>query len=233
MPVKKSGKERAARHFPPSLAGQCLRYAVMDVLGFGRVIDPESQAAMRAGSDQHKVFQQGLLGAYAMCSVEVPLKDSVWGISGRMDAVVEMTDGPVVIEYKTVSPQRFSRIRQQGPLVPHWAQLQLYLAVSRISRGLLVVDARDIPGRVVFQTDSDPVWGGWLRARIDHVKAHQAARRLPPREVSAECGSCDRWQRCFATADERDAAVQEHPDWDPEPVLPALGAFVQTEEMSP
>ena len=42
---------RAVRWFPPSMAGQCLRYAVMDLLGFGRAIDPDGLLAMRrAGS---------------------------------------------------------------------------------------------------------------------------------------------------------------------------------------
>lgn len=234
MPVKKTsdkGKRREPRRFPPSLAGGCLRYAVMEVLGFGRLIEPESQAAMRAGSAQHKVFQAHLQEQYAMCSVEVLLKDNAWGVSGRMDAILETPGGPLVVEYKTVSPDRFERIRQHGPLIAHWAQLQLYLAVSGISRGALVVDRRETPGRMVFQTEGDPVWSGWLRDRIDRVKEYQSARKLPPREVSAECAGCDRWQRCFRGSEERDLQIAAHPEWEPEPMIPAPAAFMQSEDI--
>ncbi len=223
MPVEKAGrggKKAKERAFPPSLAGGCLRYAVMDVLGFGRLIDKESMAAMRAGTALHKEFQQQLRQDYAMCSVEVPLRDNAWGVSGRMDALVETQAGPLVIEYKTVRPERFQAIRENGPLVGHWAQLQLYLVLSSVSKGALVVDERPRGDRLIYHGQQDPVWSTWLQSRIAAVKQYQVQRKLPPREVSLACLSCDRWRRCFASEEERDRQVREHPVWDPNPPVP-------------
>ena len=233
MPVAGSPKKktRAPRRFPPSLAGHCLRYAVMEVLGFGRLIDPESREAMQAGTLLHKEFQRELLAVYAMAQVEVALKDDGWGVSGRMDAVVEASDGPWVVEYKTVSPERFQSIQQDGPMLAHWAQLQLYLAVGRMDRGALVVEERATGRRLIFHTRSDPEWGAWIEARVAQVKAFQAARKLPEREVSRGCLHCDRWQRCFRTEADLAAAVSAHPEWEPAPSLPRIAAYQPAEEI--
>ncbi|MCL5116426.1 MAG: hypothetical protein M1272_04685 [Firmicutes bacterium] len=233
MPVKEKGpaKKREPRRFPPSLAGSCLRYAVMDVLGFGRLIDPESQQAMREGTDRHKVFQQQLLADYAMARVEVPLRDESWGVSGRMDALIETPRGPWVVEYKTVSEERFRLVEESGPILGHWAQLQLYLAVGRMVGGSLVVDQRPSGERLIFHAEPDPVWDAWIRARINQVKAFQTTRKLPSREVSRACLSCDRWQRCFASEADRQNQVSDHPLWEPEPPVPARAAFQRAEEI--
>ena len=233
MPVADSPKKkpRAPRRFPPSLAGHCLRYAVMEVLGFGRLIDPESRQAMQAGTALHKEFQQQLLSAYAMAQVEVALKDDSWGVSGRMDAVIEAPDGPWVVEYKTVSSERFQSIQQDGPLLSHWAQLQLYLAVGRMDRGALVVEERSSGRRLIFHTRPDPEWARWIEERVSQAKAFQSARKLPEREVSAGCLYCDRWQRCFRSeADLREAAMA-HPEWEPIPGLPQMSAYQSAEEI--
>lgn len=223
MPVagSKSAKSREPRRFPPSLAGSCLRYAVMDVLGFGRLIEPESREAMWQGSQRHKVFQQQLLEDYAMAQVEVSLRDDGWGVSGRMDAVLETSRGPWVVEYKTVSRERFGLIQETGPLLSHWAQLQLYMAVGGFSGGCLVVDSRPQGERLIFHAEADPVWSAWIQRRVQDVKEYQAARKLPSREVSQGCRSCDRWRRCFPSEEARDVAVAEHPLWEPTPPVPA------------
>ncbi len=233
MPVAGSPnkKPRAPRRFPPSLAGHCLRYAVMEVLGFGRLIDPESRAAMQAGTALHKQFQQQLLGVYAMAQVEVALKDDNWGVSGRMDAVIEAPDGPWVVEYKTVSSERFNTIQQNGPMLSHWAQLQLYLAVGRMERGALVVEERATGRQLIFHTRLDPEWGAWIEARVGQVKTFQASRKLPEREVSVGCLHCDRWQRCFRTEADLAQAAAAHPEWEPVPGLPRIGAYQPAEDI--
>lgn len=223
MPVRERSpqkKKREPRRFPPSLAGSCLRYAVMEVLGFGRLIDPESMTAMHEGSRLHKLFQQQLMSDYAMAAVEVPLKDEGRRISGRMDAVVETERGPWVIEYKTVSQERFDAVLDTGPLVSHWAQLQLYLTAGTAMQGSLVVDCRESGRRMIFHAVPDSAWKEWIQNRISQVQSFQKIRRLPSREVSVGCLSCDRWQRCFPTEIEREAAVAAHPRWEPEPELP-------------
>ncbi|PSR22416.1 MAG: hypothetical protein C7B45_06770 [Sulfobacillus acidophilus] len=226
MPVAKTTKNsRPPRSFPPSLAGTCLRYAVMEVLGFGRLIDEESQLAMHAGSALHKTFQEELMRGRAMCRVEVAVKDETWGVSGRMDALLETGKGALVVEYKTVASQRFDAIAADGPLFSHWAQLQLYIAVGQLAGGVLVVDERPQGRRIIFSADPDPSWTVWLKARISQVKQHQSMRKLPEREISSACLTCDRWRRCFADPDVRDREVVAHPQWEPRPVAPDTRRF--------
>lgn len=208
------------RRYPPSLAGTCLRYQVMELLGFGREISPESRAAMQEGSRRHRRFQAELVAQKTVLAVEARVADPVWGVSGRMDAVIEREGAPAVVEFKTVTEAGFDAIRAEGPRVSHWAQLVLYLALTGYRQGLLVVESRDSGRRLTFVCDPDPAWTGWLRARIAAAKQAAAAHRLAEREVSRNCLDCDRWRRCFADRARLEEAVAAHPEWMPTPPLP-------------
>ena len=214
---------RAVRWFPPSLAGQCLRYAVMDLLGFGRAIDPDGLLAMQAGAVLHRQFQAELKREYAeSVAVEVRIRSEELGVSGRIDAIWHRTEGTAVIEYKTVHREKFDDLAETGPLVGHWAQLLLYLDVTGHPLGYLIVECRETGRRRTWRTGPDQAWQGWVRARIQWARAHQASRTLPAREVSQACRQCDRWRRCFASETEREQAILRHPVWEPSPPVPAV-----------
>lgn len=207
------------------MAGACLRYAVMDLLGFGRAIDEDSRARMQAGSQWHKVFQGQLSTHYPVVATEARVKDEELGVSGRMDAVVEVDGLPTVVEYKTTAPEKFERILHDGPPVAFWAQLALYLEVTGYGQGILVVDERrgeEPVRRLVFQQEKDADWSEWVRARVTLAREWARQGELPARETGEHCLSCDRWQRCFRTVAARDEAVALHPAWDPEPRLAVL-----------
>lgn len=195
----------------------------MEVLGFGRLITPEAQAVMAEGSARHRRFQTWLLTEADVIAVEAPLVSESWQVSGRVDAVVRLNGEPVAIEYKTAGPERFQAMLASGrPLAEHWAQLMCYLATGAYRRGCLVVEERDSGRRLQWAAYPDPAWTAWLGQRLEAVRRYQAAHRLPSREVSRGCLTCDRWQRCFRSEAERAAAVEAHPDWEPDPPLPAL-----------
>jgi hypothetical protein len=221
-----SAPRERLRRFPPSLAGACLRYAVMDLLGFGRALDAETRAHMAEGAAWHKAFQQALARRGRLLAAEAPIRDVGLGVSGRIDALIQGDQGPAVVEYKTVSPERFLALDQTGrPPEAFWAQLALYLAVTGYREGYLVIAARDASGRVlVFRQPADAGWAAWVVERVRRARGFQELRRLPPREVSRHCLSCDRWQRCFADEAERDRTVADHPEWEPVPPLPPLAA---------
>lgn len=208
------------RSFPPSLAGQCLRYSVMELLGFGRLLSPETLQAMQEGVRYHKTYQQELLQTHIVRAIEAPIKDLERGISGRIDAIIDHDGGVVAIEYKSVNPEKFSRIAQEGPLVLHWAQLHLYLAIGTFTGGWLVVESRGNQARLVFQTAPDPLWTDWVLTRVALARQYQQNKKLPAREISEDCLHCDRWQRCFKTDQERNLAVEDHPVWRPDPLMP-------------
>lgn len=235
MPVKGgsgtgSKKPRTPRRFPPSMAGQCLRYAVMELLGFGHMMSPEMLSAMQAGSRLHRRFQGALAESHTVIAIEAPLKGDALGVSGRMDAIVDTPEGPAAVEYKTVHGEKFQTILREGPSVSHVAQLMLYLDVAQMGHGYLVVECRDTGARQSFRVDRDEAWVAWIRSRVWAARQYQAERRLPDREVSTTCLHCDRWQRCFRTNDRREDAVTAHPTWTPEPGIPvrdfeAVGGF--------
>lgn len=221
MPKRSSRQGgRPPRLYPPSLVGQCLRYAVMELLGFGRVISPEAMEAMQAGTRLHRTFQAGLADLFSVVAVEAPVKDVTRGVSGRLDAIVSTDAGLAVVEYKTVGGEKFARLVQDGPLVQHWAQLALYLDLTGYGLGFLVVESRETGERRMWRATPDPAWQQWVQHRVEAARAHQLAHRLPEREISRECLSCDRWTRCFKTLADRDQAVAQHPIWDPAPPLP-------------
>ncbi len=216
----KGGEKRPPRAFSPSLAGSCLRYATMELLRFGRNLDEASRAVMQEGGRRHRRFQAELLQSDDLIGIEQVVKDDALGVSGRMDAVRWFHGQPEVVEFKTVDGERFEWIRQHGPLVSHFAQLALYLELTAYERGVLVVENRSSDERTEFVISRDERWGAWLAERIRTAAAAAREHRLPQREVSVRCLTCDRWQRCFADSSARDAAVREHPGWEPTPALP-------------
>jgi hypothetical protein len=222
--------ERRPRAFPPSLAGACLRNATMELLGFGRRISAESRERMAAGSALHREFQAELLASGRLIAAESPVRDEALQVSGRLDALLEGQAGPVVVEYKTVGPERFSQILEEGtPPVTFWAQLVLYLAVTGHPEGRLVIDSREVPRRrLMFRLDAGSPWEDWVRARVRLAREWADHKRLPPREPGTHCLSCDRWERCYRTVEERDAQVAAHPRWAPDP--PLLPLAVSAEE---
>jgi hypothetical protein len=226
---------RRVKAFPPSLAGGCLRYAAMEILGFGRQLDAATRERMAAGAAWHRAFQHELIqGGAPVLAVEAPVRAPALGIAGRMDAVVQGPDGPVVVEYKTVGEDRFGDIiRRREPPVPFWAQLALYVAVTGYPEGRLVIDARtERRRRLVFRLTAPNAWGVWTLARVERARAFALAGRLPPREPATHCFTCDRWTRCFASEAERAAVVADHPDWEPDPPLETLSGVQPVEETS-
>lgn len=197
----------------------------MELLGFGRLIDAEGRARMAAGAAWHQTFQRELARGGRLVAVERAVRDPVLGVSGRMDALVRDDDGAVaVVEYKTVGGSRFAEILDHGrPPVTFWAQLALYLEMTGYRRGHLVVDARETPRRrLAFVQEAPGPWGAWVRERVVRARAWAESGKLPPREPGPPCLSCDRWQRCYRTEADREAAVAAHPIWEPDPPLAHL-----------
>lgn len=211
---------KSPKLFPPSMAGACLRYSVMELLRFGRMIDPESLERMRLGTAFHKQFQAQLQERYADVAIEKRMVDADRGISGRIDAVIEEENGPIAVEYKTVGLERFAQMQEQGPVLTHILQLMVYLAMGSFDRGYLIVEARESHERLSWIVTPDPLWIHWIYRRIEKAQAYQTTRKLPEREISRECLRCDRWQRCFKSEMERAEAVVAHPIWNPEPAQP-------------
>lgn len=218
--VDKVKRTKKPRMFPPSMAGRCLRYTVMELLGFGRVLSPETLDAMHQGSAWHREFQKRLSDDYVVVAVESTIREEVLGVSGRVDAVIQTNRGTAVIEYKTVNDEKFREILDTGPVLAHWAQLMLYLELGDFAEGFLVVESRGTRQRLVWHSLPDQVWGRWVRERVAMARAFQLKRQLPEREIGQDCLQCDRWQRCFKSEAERDQAVLAHPDWEPEPSIP-------------
>jgi len=222
---------KRARAVPASVAGGCLRYAVMEVLGFGRLLEPQTRQAMAEGSVGHRRFQGELAEAALLVTAEAPLKAADGAVRGRIDAVIRWRGDPAAVEFKTLHDAAFDVVLNGGPRYRHVAQLATYLEFGAFPRGLLVVEGRPSQRRVSFCLSRNAELGRWLKARIEATLRWAAEHRLPSREVSSHCLDCDRWRRCFKDEAERDQAVAQHPRWEPEPPLPPI--WVRRMELSP
>ena len=204
----------------------CLRYAVMDMLRFGRSLDPVSLQAMHEGSRRHRQFQQELMQQQPYVAIEQSIRHEELRVSGRIDAVVRVEGELQAIEFKTVNGERFAQIGQMGPLFAHVAQLALYLELTGYRLGCLIVENRETDERREYYFRPDADFGHWLRQRIAAATASALARRLPEREISLGCRWCDRWQRCFTTEEQRDQMIADHPLFEPNPAFMSMPAAV-------
>ncbi len=195
----------------------------MGLLGFGRKLDDDTRVRMAEGTAMHRQFQQELADRGLLVRAEVTVRDPALLVSGRIDALIHEGAEAVPLEYKTVSAERFAEMREQGPVVAHWAQLALYLACPPrpFSHGVLVVDERaPAGGRLVARQPAATRFAAWVVARVQQAWRWAEDGALPPREPARHCLSCDRWERCYRTEDDRAEAVAAHPTWDPSPPMP-------------
>lgn len=154
-----------------------------------------------------------------LIAAEAEVADPTWGVRGRVDAWVQGADGPLLVEYKTTTRDRLEAWWAAGRVpVRYYAQVLLYLAVTRRPRGLLVVED-DTGRRLDAVVVPNPAWTAWLRERVARARA-AVEGVLPPREIGPACLTCDRWFHCFASGAERAQTVGATPTWRPDPPLP-------------
>jgi len=210
---REQDKERKEKYkgeptrFYPSSIGFCSRRIVMQALDYER---PELPAKvlriMENGTYMHERFEAWFEGMGILIAPEVPIKDKDLRISGRTDALIRVPgkDGTgkiVLVELKSANDKQFNRMMSQDkPKDEHLKQIQLYMHLTGIEDGLILVENKNNQDLWEYWCKYDPIMASELIEKIKMVNSHIDAEILPNREfdkTSFECRYCDFRNECW------------------------------------
>ncbi|MEW6769961.1 MAG: PD-(D/E)XK nuclease family protein [Bacillota bacterium] len=126
-------------------------------------------------------------------------------IRGRLDFVVRK-DKLYVVEFKSASEKSFLRMVKSGPYKHYIDQLQLYLFLSGIRDGLILLENKNTQETHEFYYELDSARIRWLCRKMDCINHHVFSLMLPPPEHhrdSFECVYCDYTEACWSSEPER------------------------------
>jgi len=128
-----------------SSLGRTKEQLILEMLGYDEGSSAYSERVMEEGTASHKAIQRKWNNMGILKGKELEIFDPALGITGHMDAILNMGQGDVVAEIKTMSAKRFALGQ---PFQEHMEQLNFYLYESGIHKGMLAYVNRDDPNQV-------------------------------------------------------------------------------------
>jgi len=205
--AKAKEESKEPPRFHPSSIGKCSRAIAMGMLGY-ECIPPDAHALriFANGDSMHTRYQQWLAEIGILVAAEFSIKNDKLRISARPDALVSVdhmeADTPIAIaELKSMNAKGFARLVQTNtPKEEHVMQLQLYMHLTGIHLGVIIVENKDTQDLWEYWTDYDPAMANKLVEKIMMVNVCVDEGMLPDREyeqTSFQCRYCDYREICW------------------------------------
>jgi len=193
--------------FYPSSIGFCSRRIAMQMLGYERPdMDPRILRIMDNGTYTHHRYEDLFDKMGIQVEREVVLKDEELRISGRTDSHIRFKDEngnevDALVELKSAKDSQFNRMKKEGePRADHYDQLQLYMHLTGIHKGVIFVENKDTQDTLEFWVDYDEERANQLIEKIRMINACVDMEILPEKEfeiTSFECRFCDFRYLCW------------------------------------
>jgi CRISPR/Cas system-associated exonuclease Cas4 (RecB family) len=202
--------------FYPSSVGFCSRRIVMQMIGLDKPIpDPRIIRIMDNGNSVHERYENYFAEMGILVTPELSLKHEELRISGRSDAIIRIPSDETayelaIIEIKSSNNNQFNRMVKDGkPKDEHYMQLQLYMYLTGIKKGAILVENKDNQDVWEYWCDYDPELAHQIVDKIRRVNAfvdenlkneNKEKLILPEREfekTSFECRYCDFKEICW------------------------------------
>lgn len=196
--------------FYPSSISRCPRETVYDMLQYPR---PEKSARFlmicENGDMVHLRYQKWFAEAGILLHSEYPLKVKEYRISGKVDAIIDLT--PIipemeneisVVEFKSANNKKFVEMGEKGqPRNEYVEQLMLYLHFLKIPYGIVFVENKDNQETLEFWVEYDQALADRLVKKIVMINNCVNKKELPPRPYSnpnySPCKWCDFKEICW------------------------------------
>lgn len=193
--------------FYPSGIGYCARKLVYQNVFIVRgEISPVFARIMECGNSMHTRYEKWFEEMGILVVPELPIKDTELRISGRTDAIIRYPVGGgksklVIVELKSAKDSKFKRMAETGePLPENIQQLQLYMHMTGIHNGVILVENKDTQALWEYWAEYDEELAGRLIEKIRVVNACNDQGTLPEKEyakTSFECRYCDYREECW------------------------------------
>jgi hypothetical protein len=203
---KKARGEWRAPTFPPSMISKCEREIVYHLLDLPvtLITDPQLLRIFANGDDVHERIMRHLALEGCLHKYEWKASDKENRIEGSIDAVLRLTEQEydtidardipgrpyILAEFKSARTEACIRLESGKPTRKHVEQLQLYMHIKGIHKGVILVERKDDQQIFEFYIDYDPVMVGDLLYKVKYCLEHADRKELPPRGGTRRSSPC-------------------------------------------
>lgn len=187
--------ERDMTVFHPSSVGYCARKVAADMIGTfpKEQIEERILRVFQNGHSSHERIQNWFDEMGILVEEEKRLTDDELNIKGNCDGVLELGDeGLFVLEIKTISAKGYRYLKEPKP--KHYAQIQLYMHLAEIHKGILFYECKDDQRIKEFKVEYDEDFVQELIEKIKWINECVANQELPDRQYeknSFDCRYCE------------------------------------------
>ena len=202
-------------NFYPSSVGRCPRYITYVMLGFLEVKFPaQIIRVMNNGNHVHSRIQETLDNMGIVIASELPLnKDSDdirvadicrrYRISGRLDNIIRLDGCDYIVEIKSAKDRYFKQWKKANEPDPkHYKQIQLYMYITGIKQGIILVENKNDQELLEFRVEYDQECINEIMKVIQYINSHVDECIVPERayaKTSFECRFCDANVMCWSS----------------------------------
>lgn len=190
-------KEKDRHHFYITDAGKCPRAIYFKFKGAPR---KEPEARILRIYDHGDYSQMRImsilfsLGIVRAAEVRIPPQEI---IAGRADAIIGLEGKPYILEIKTSSQYKFSKLEEPEP--DHLKQIQLYLHYFKIPQGILLYEDKNTQELKEFLVNYDPELVQNVLKELEILKTQIEKDIIPPIPKNIEswrCEYCEYQEEC-------------------------------------
>lgn len=210
----------------PSLVGYCSRRIAMSMLQYpSRPSTPTELSVFDAGDSMHERYQKYFAEMGVLVVKELSLNPESrnprtarlcrhYRIRGRLDAIIRIKKELYIVELKSARESSYLRMMADGPYMPYRDQLQLYMYLTGIGRGIILVENKNDQRRLEFDEEINRHRVAFLLKKISRINRHVLSLTLPEREHeknSFECRYCEFADHCWSENPEEH--IEKNRDW--------------------
>jgi len=150
------------------------------------------------GWSLHEKWQSLFVECGVAVQVETTRKSSTWDLYHTPDAIIEILGRKYVVEIKSMSTFQF--VKLNTPPANAIRQVQLYMHLTGIPDGIVLVEDKNNQDFKVWEVEYDPEFVAPFLSRLDNIqkllKIYKKDQRLPRRLLSCESIESGRAKNC-------------------------------------
>ncbi len=224
--IQKSRKNKILTTISPWQIGHCSRQVAMAMLQYPQEkLGPQQLLVFEHGNSMHERYQGYFEKMGILMAKELPLNsksENQWTshqckilrIRGRTDAVVKVDGVDYIIELKSAKDKSFNNMKRYGPYDSYQDQLQLYMFLTQIKKGLILIENKDNQDLAEFDFDYNEENASRLVKKINTINDYVMNLSLPPIELkpnSFDCTYCS--YKYFCRQKDVEKYIQENAVW--------------------
>lgn len=200
----KALREAGKFKFYPSSIAKCRREIVYQMLGYPKQDIPTRVLRIfDNGDSMHERYQNWFAEMGILISPELPLKNEELCISGRTDALIRINDELVLVELKSANDRSFGwMVKKNEPKEDYVMQLQLYLHLTGIDKGIILIENKNDQTILEFPIAYDKEMSNELINKIKYCVDHAKSNEIPERDYTKstfQCKYCDYAEMCWSS----------------------------------